>query len=83
MSDADDWNRLILHARPLTAERWDVIKRAALRRASEARVQAVRAMLGMLGTMAVRAADRLALPPIGRRWPQQPRLARPARLALR
>ena len=27
MSDADDWNRVILHARPLTPERWDAIKR--------------------------------------------------------
>jgi hypothetical protein len=64
MADADDWDHVILHARPLTPQRWDVIKRAALRRASEARIEAVRAMLGMLG---------LALRPIGR--PRQPRAA--------
>ena len=72
MADADDWDRVILHARPLTPQRWDAIKRAALRRASEARVEAVRAMLGMLGR---------ALPPIGR--PRQPRAASAARLAPR
>jgi hypothetical protein len=64
MSDADEWNRVILHARPLTAERWDAIKRAALQRASEARAEAVRAMLGMLGALAVRAASAARLAPL-------------------
>jgi hypothetical protein len=61
MSDADDWDHVILQARPLTPQRWDVIKRAALRRASEARVEAVRAMLGMLGLHCGRSAGRGSL----------------------
>jgi hypothetical protein len=58
MSDADDWERLIREARPLTPERWDLIKRAALRRAGEARMQEVCAMIGRLATLAARAAER-------------------------
>jgi hypothetical protein len=72
MSDADDWERLIREARPLTPERWDTIKRAALRRASEARVGEVCEMLRMLGALAARAAGKLA--PVER--PQPPRAAR-------
>jgi hypothetical protein len=74
MSDADDWERLIREARPLTPERWDAIKRAALRRASEARARDVCAMLRTLGALAARAADRLALQPVARR--RQPRATR-------
>jgi hypothetical protein len=74
MSYADDWERLIREARPLTPERWDVIKRAALRRASEARTQEVCAMLRTLGALAARAAPRLTPQPVERG--RKPRAAR-------
>jgi hypothetical protein len=47
MREADDWDRQIVNACP-RSERWDALKREALRRAHEARSQAIREAIAML-----------------------------------
>ena len=45
MSDADEWDRVLHAARPLTPERWDALKRTAIRRGKLARTHALQATL--------------------------------------
>jgi hypothetical protein len=39
MSDADEWDRLIVEARPLSPDRRDALKRTAIRRATPASIK--------------------------------------------
>jgi hypothetical protein len=59
MRDADEWDRQVLNARPLTPERWDALKQAAIRRAEFARAQSMRTAFGKLTAVARRAQRRL------------------------
>jgi hypothetical protein len=59
MRDADEWDRQVLNARPLTPERWDALKQAAIHRAELARARSMRTVFGKLTAVARRAQRRL------------------------
>jgi hypothetical protein len=59
MRDADEWDRQVLNARPLTPQRWDALKQAAIHRAEIARARSMRTAFGKLTAVARHAHRRL------------------------